>query len=299
MTDRRTLDQVVVDALELLAREPRVRLKLPRAKRRLIVGSGNAFAVGRILFRSEDATFADEGSYLDALRRSGRLRNAVVISASGRKDAPAIIRSLQAKGLRPCLITCDPTSSAAGLVEKNRLTVTPSWPEPLTYNTSTYLGMILAGSRAEDPARILQHLSTVVSKVISRDLTKFQAFYLMIQSRFDSHREMFVTKFDELFGGRLTGRAYTPQQTAHAKTVVPWQKELIISFGCESGILYREADKLRIPLFEGAGDAAMLAVGYYVIGHIQRQHPDWFFQNVEAYERRQQRFFQMQGLART
>ena len=93
---------------------------------------------------------------------------------------------------------------------------------------------------------------------------------------------MFITKFDELFGGRINGRCYTPEQTLHAKTVVPWDKELFISFGSK---------RLSISLPENCGYVAMLAIAYYVIGCIQSQKPPWFTDHADEYVRLQKQLF--------
>src|ERR1035441_4045818 len=65
-----------------------------------------------------------------------------------------------------------------------------------------------------------------------------------------------ATKFDELFGGRLTGRCYTTEQTLHAKTVVPWEKELFIGIGVNNEDFGTE--RLNIPLPDDAGYVAMM-----------------------------------------
>ena len=83
------------------------------------------------------------------------------------------------------------------------------------------------------PSQIRRHLLDHVAPLVS-DLGKFQAFYLMLLPQFQAVLPMLVTKFDELFGGRVTGRCYTTEQTLHAKTVVPWDEELFISFGYQN-----------------------------------------------------------------
>jgi hypothetical protein len=104
---------------------------------------------------------------------------------------------------------------------------------------------------------------------------------------------MFMTKFDELFGGRVNGRCYTSEQTLHAKTVVPWEKELFISFGVKNEDFGTQ--RLDVPLPQKAGFVAMVATGYYVIGHIQRQKPPWFKQHADEYARIQKALFEKHG----
>jgi len=282
MPRKNDLQEVVIDALKLHGsyRLPALRLGTPT--RRLVVASGNAFATGKIIFADEHAVFADEGQYQRALQKIPGIDGAVVISASGQKDASGIVGYLKER-LETYLLTCNVESAAARLLPKDHVVVTRRNPEPITYNTSTYLGMILAKTR-EKVKPILEHIEREVKPRIPSNLTKYDAFFLIVQPEFDLVREMFVTKFDELFGPMLTGRCYTWRQTLHAKTVVPSEKELFISFGYDNELFGYEEARLNIPLPQGAGYAAMMAVGYYVIGHIQAQFPPWFKRNADRYE---------------
>ena len=68
----------------------------------------------------------------------------------------------------------------------------------------------------------------------------------------------------------------------HAVTVVP-SNELFVSLG-EENTMWGEPDKrLHIPLPENAGYATMMAIGYYVIAQIQKQHQPYFKENIAAY----------------
>jgi len=273
------LHEVVEQALDLHAGHKIQPLLLEPARRRLVIASGNALPTGRILFHDEDALFCDEGQYEANLARHADVDSAVVISASGSKHAPIIIQDLIAAGMRPYLITCREDSPAAALLPRERRLVTASMKEPITYNTSTYLGMILAKTR-EDPAAIKRRLRDDVLPRIP-DFTRYQAFYIMVSPGFEFEIPMFLTKFDELFGGRLNGRCYTTAQTLHAKTVVPWDKELFIGLGVQNEDFGSE--RVNIPMFKNAGHAEMVATGYYVIGHIQAQNPPWFKEHAEEY----------------
>lgn len=213
------LHEVVLAALDLFAGTPPPAFRMPPARRRVVVASGNALATGRILFADEPAVIVSESRYRDLLDREADFDAAVVISASGAKHAPTIARDLRARGLDPVLITCEPGSPAAALLPAGRVIATPSAPEPVTYNTSTYLGMILART-GEDPALIRRHILERVAPALP-DFADFGAFYLMVPPEFEAMAPMFVTKFDELFGGRVAGRCYTTEQTMHGKTVVP------------------------------------------------------------------------------
>ena len=281
------LDDVVLQALDLHSSYEIPALHLGPARRRLVVASGNALPTGRIVFAGEPATFASESLYGAELDRNPDIDRAVVISASGTKHAPIVIEDLIRRRLDPHLITCDPSSPAARLLAPDRVTATRSLPEPLTYNTSTYLGMILSKTR-EDPAAIKRFILDEIRPALP-DLARYGAFYLLLRPSFEVQREMFVTKFDELFGGRIAGRCYTTEQTLHAKTVVPWEKELFVAFGCDNE--HFGTARLSLPLPETAGFGQMMAVGYYVVGRIQKAMPPWFKQQVGVYERLQRQLF--------
>jgi len=282
------LAEVVLKSLELFERETLVKpVGLPSGSGVLVVASGNALPTGRILFGSE-ARVCNEGEYQAVLDGPWRPDAAVVISASGTKHAPLLVSDLLGRGIDTFLLTCDTDSPAAKLLTgTNRVVGTPSRKEPVTYNTSTYLGMILTVT-GEDPSRIRRHIQDEVAPQLA-GIGDYEAYYLMVRPEFDVQREMLVTKFDELFGGRVNGRCYTTEQSLHAKTVVPWDRELFISFGCENR--YFGEKRLMIPLSEDAGFGEMLAVGYYVVGQIQREKPQWFKQNAAQFEADQKAWF--------
>lgn len=284
MARTKDLCEVVLDALGLHAGQPLPELGLGSPKRRLVVGSGNGLAAGRIIFADEDTVFADEGQYERTIDEMASIDGAVVVSASGEKDAPEMVEYLDPR-TTTYLLTCREDSTAAQYLKeryKGRVVVTPSNEEPITYNTSTYLGMVLAKTQ-EDPRAIRAHIEGKVEPLIPPDLTMYGAFYLIVRPEFDAVREMLLTKFDELFGPMLNGRCYTWGQTLHAKNVVESDKELYVSFGYDNELFGYEDCRLHIPLPEPAGFAAMIAIGYYVIGRIQSQFPPWFKWNADRY----------------
>ena len=186
------------------------------------------------------------------------------------------------------LLTCDGSSTAARMLPRDHVVVIRSNPEPITYNVSTFMGMMLAKTQ-EDPLLIRRHLVDDIAPLIG-DLTKYRAFYLIIPPEFGVVGEMLVTKFDELFGGRLNGRCYTSEQTMHAKTVVPWDKEIFISVGYKNQRY--GSHRVQIPLMAHARVVDAMAVGYFVIGSIQSQFHPWFKEHAEEYRKIQERMFQ-------
>ncbi len=285
------LDVCVRDALDLFA-DPRTEFPRPdvrRFRRPLVVGSGNAIATGRIIFDACDAVFADEGTFQGRLDAVKDIDAVVIISASGGKHAPGIARVVRPRGVPVLLFTCNPNAPAGELV--GEVHVFPSQPEPYTYNTSTYMGMILS-TLSENPRAeaerirdfILDDVDPVLERFDIKRFRDFDAFYLLVPEQFELIRTMFATKFVELFGRRIARDVFTWEQSKHATTVVAAPHELFLSFGRENEMF--GVDRLDIPLPLEATCATVLAVGYYVIGKIQAQKPPWFKESIEAYARR-------------
>ncbi|MBU6371062.1 MAG: hypothetical protein KGH93_03415 [Patescibacteria group bacterium] len=271
------LDECVRNALRLFAEK-----KLPEFpdidfKRPLVVGSGNAAVTGRILFADTDAVFADESDYVKKMAAAKGIDGAVIISASGGKHAPGIANELKSRGLKTVLLT-NTADSAAGKIA-DATAVFPKNPEPYTYNTSTYLSMIFSKTK-EDPNAVLAMLENI-EKTAPADLKRCKAFYLLIPDEYEAVRDMFLTKFDELFGPKLLGRCYTEDETKHAKTLVPSDAELFISLGVENDTFGK--NRFNIPLPEHSGFGTLIAAGYFFIGLVQKANPPYFKENVERY----------------
>ena len=279
------LDECVLNALELFIRTLLPHPDLGEFTKPLVLGSGNAAATGRVMFADREAVFADEGSYKAKLSSVSGINGAVLISASGGKHAPVIAEDLRARGIKTILLTNNPDAPAGKFVSKTY--VFPKNPEPYTYNTSTYLGLILSKT-GERPGKILDHIQKIRAAV-PENLSSYSAYYLLVPETYDVVREMFQTKFDELFGPMVTARVFTPEQTKHAKTVVSSDRELFISFGCQNDLFGTQ--RLFIPLPENVGFGAVLAVGYYIIGHIQKQHPPYFKDSIQAYTKMASKVF--------
>lgn len=279
------LDRCVINALELFIKKKVPRLQLGGFKRPLVVGSGNAAVTGRIILSDKDAVFADEGNYKQKLKAVKDIDGCVLLSASGGKHAPIIAKELKRRRKKVVLVTNNPNALAKRYADKTY--VLPKNTEPYTYNTSTYMGMILAKTK-ENPRVILNHIKKIKSK-IPRNLRRYDSFYIIVPEELDNIREMFLTKFSELFGPKVSGRVFTVEQTKHAKTVISSDKELFISLGHNNKIFGKK--RLNIPLPRKAGYASIMAVGYYIIGQIQKQHPPYFKNSIEAYAKRTSKMF--------
>lgn len=276
VSDLPDLDVAVMGALELLATSelPRIALSF---KKPLVIGSANAALVGHILFKDEDAVFADESSYQSKLANISSIDGVVVISASGSKHAIEIGKTLKSTGMPAWLMTNNPVAPAGEYFDADKILVFPKNREPYTYNTSTYLGMILAKTKA-DPADIRAFIETHFSSDLVPSFSARSAFTFILPGEYAELRGMLRTKFDELFGVKVVGRFFTTEEFKHAKTIVKDQDELFINFSNQpTGI----ENELRLSLPDSYAGA--MAATYYLVGLIQRSKPPYFKQGIVRY----------------
>lgn len=276
------LDVVTEGALELFASIEVPVVDLKQFNRPLVVGSGNAAVTGKLLFDTVDAVFADESSYLQKLDTIESIDGAFLLSASGGKHAVEIAKVLRDRGIKTLLLTNNEQAKAKEFLDESSVIVFPKNREPYTYNTSTYMGMILSKTH-ESPLSISSYIQSEVLPLIPNSFASYDAFYFIVPQRFNDVREMFKTKFDELFGPKVMGRIFTMEQTKHAKTVIPADNELFVSFGVDNTVFGKPENRLYIPLPEEGDYAAMMAIGYVFIGHIQKQLRPYYKERIEAY----------------
>ncbi len=280
------LDTCILGALELFQKNSLPKLNFPIRKKILVVGSGNALVTGRIIFEKNNAFFANESTY-EFLMKKDRFDFAVLISASGGKHAPKIAKSLKEKNIHTFLFTNNPDAKAKKYVDD--VLVFPKQREPYTYNTSTYLGMILSKTR-ENPKKIYRRLVKLEHKRI-KDFSRYDSFIIILPSKFDSLKEMFHTKFDELFGPEINGEIFTIEQMKHAKTVVTKKTQLFISLGAKNNFYGEPKNRLYIPLPRWADYGTVMSFGYYIIGRIQDEHPPYFKKNLVKYTKKISKIF--------
>mgnify|MGYP000076623210 CR=1 FL=1 len=271
------LDICVINALNLQKSEKLPQVKTP-FKNPLVVGSGNAAAVGKMLF---SGIHANESNYLQKIKEN-KVDGCILISASAGKHAPKIAKKMKSLRLRTILLTNNPKGKAVKLVSKTH--VFPKNIEPYTYNTSTYLGMILSITK-EDPQKILKFLKTL--KIPS--LKKYKAYTILVPEKFDGVREFYETKFDELFGPKIIGKSFTFEEEKHAKTVVKSSKELFVGLGVPNKVFGK--NHLNYPLPKWANHGLMFCLGYYIIGKIQAENPPWFKRSIKTYVKEASRLF--------
>ena len=271
------LDVCVLGALEFLSNSKIPKIDI-RFKKPLVAGSGNAETTGRIIFSDREAIFASESDFEGKLKKIKDIDGVVIVSASGMKDAPRIARASKRYRKKIVLITNNPRSSIRKIAEKTY--VFPKQREPYTYNTSTYMSMILGWTK-EDPKKILRFLREEIGPIRLPGLGKYNKFYLIIPPEFSEMRRMLQVKFIELFGREMARDIETSEYVRHATTLVPSKDELFISFGKPDKTWGK--NRVYVPLPKNAGYGSMMAIGYYIIGKIQKAHKPYFKNNLGSY----------------
>ncbi len=283
LTDLPDLDEVVLATLAFLENQALPQIDVHEYKRPLVIGSVNALRTGQIMFWGTDAVFAEEIEWEAKLTAVPAIDAIYIISASGGKHAIAIAETAGKRALPVTLITSNVAAPARSYLPPEQTVVFPHLREPYTYNTSTYLTMIQSVT-AEPLAELQTFIETVLAPVLSgANLAQYRSFILVVPNAFSLHRGMLETKFDELFGSERPGRVFTTEEMKHAKTVIPSQHEAIITFGPAVTFYGSPEARITIPLPTHTGPAAFLALGYFVIGHLQKAQPPFFKQNIERY----------------
>lgn len=278
-----TLDENVLQALDFFTENRPPKLDLGGYSLPFVVGSGNAYNTGTILFSGKAAVFADESNFRSLVEayapaiEKGLITQAVVISASGEKDSVWEIELAKEHGLATMLLTCGADSSAAKITDQ--VFAYRKIAEPYTYNTSTYLGMILSAT-GEDPAEIKHFIEGLT---LPEDFADYDAYAMVLPDRFGSICPMIDIKRHELFGPYVSLRAFPEGHARHAKFVVRSEDELVVSVGTKNEYFGHPDHRLAINLPENASFGTVLAITYYITGKIQASKPPYFKENIEAY----------------
>lgn len=277
------LDTVVLGALGRLAGEDLPTIDVGQFQRPLVVGSGNAEATGRIIFAETAAVFASESTVDDKLANIKDIDEVIIVSASGGKHAPIIAKKAKAANKHVTLITNTPNSLAERALAASDLTahVFPKNREPYTYNTSTYMAMILGWTK-ESASNIQQFITSNIETLAMPDFSKFTRYYLIVPPEFAGIIRMLQVKFIELFGRNIARDVETSEYVRHATTVAP-SDEIFIAFGETNTTWGKPENRLNVPLPANANYGAMMAVGYYVIAQIQKAQPQYFKQYIASY----------------
>lgn len=273
----KTLDEIVLKALDFFSTKAPEKINIKTFKFPIVVGSGNAFQTGKIIFGNQAAVFATESNFKEVLNNYSKLaKEVVIISASGEKDAVWEIELAKKLGFKTFLITCSPDSSAAKIADQ--VFSYSKLPEPYTYNTSTYLGMIL-GTTSEKA----ENIKKIIKKIkVPKKFKQYQAYSFILPDSFQGLGPMLDIKRHELFGPKVSLRAFSFGEARHAKFVIRDKKELVISFG--KNLYFGDpGSRWEINLPEKVDYGTLMAVTYYLVGLIQKSKPDYFKKNIERF----------------
>ncbi len=276
------LNQTVLEALEFFSKNPPVEFKLPKKQLILAVGSVNALSTAKILLNNQASIFADESNLKEVLKiykpliKKKIINQALVISASGEKDAVWEIKAIKKLGLKTMLLTCNPEASSIKLADKHQ--VFKKITEPYSYNFSTYLSMIL-GFYKEDPKKI----ETFIKKIkVAKNLSNFKYFTFILPDKYRAIADMIKVKDDELFATKSSLRAFSYGQARHAKFIYQDKDEMVISFG-ENKYFGHPRNRWEINLNDKDNFALTLSLAYYLVGLIQELRPDYFKKSLKDY----------------
>ena len=280
-----TLNAIVLDTIDLYSNSGKLpKLEITEFNTPLVVGSGNGYYTGRILFRNLGAFFATESEVETKLANIGSITDVVVISASGEKHAPIILGTAKQYHKNTLLISSSAQSSGRDIADTS--IIMPKIREPYTYNTSTYFGYMLAESPDLDLVALREFITGTLEHEIAKiNFAEYSSFFIVIPNEFVLLREMFETKFIELFGRKVARDIFSYEQMKHATTVVQDARELFLCFGNTTGIQYG-INQVNLPIFDTTSYAAMMLVGYYTIGKIQAALPQYFMESIEDYCKR-------------
>ncbi len=131
----------------------------------LVVGSGNGFYTGRILFRESPAFFASESEVEEKLQKIPAIEEVIVISASGEKHAPIILEAAKKYGKKTFLISSAKESSGKKIADTS--SIFPKFREPYTYNTSTYFGYIYGLTDRCDLEKLEMFINNTLAPLLS------------------------------------------------------------------------------------------------------------------------------------
>lgn len=277
------LDEIVLQTLDFFAKNPPPVFNVSDFSLPFVVGSGNAYNTGLILFAQNAAIFADESNFKSILPAFKKvieqklITQAVIISASGGKDSVWEIEFAKEHGLETTLLTTKAESPAAKIADKTY--TFQSIDEPYTYNTSTYMGMILGATQEKTGAikKIIEGLK------FPDNFGDYKSYSFVLPDKFSAICPMLDIKRHELFGSQVSLRAFPQGHARHAKFVVRTKDELVISVNEKNEFFGDPASRWDVFLPEDIGFATIMAVTYYIVGKIQKSKPQYFKENIANY----------------
>lgn len=277
------LDDIVLQTLDFFTKNLPPVLNIDDYNLPFVVGSGNAYNTGLIIFSDKAAIFADESNFktiLPAFQKaveSKLITQAVILSASGGKDSVWEIELAKEYGLHTTLITTKEESPAAIIADK--VYAFKSIDEPYTYNTSTYMGMILGATH--------EHIEEIKKAIDSlkfpENFGDYKSYSFVLPDQFSAVCPMLDIKRHELFGPQVSLRAFPQGHARHAKFVIRTKDELVMSINEKNEYFGVPESRWNISLPENANFATIMAVTYYIVGKIQKSKPQYFKENIGNY----------------
>jgi len=277
------LDEIVLQTLDFFEHNPPPSFDPSQYTLPFVVGSGNAYNTGLIIFSEQAAIFADESNFRQTITafepeiQNKRITQAVILSASGGKDSVWEIELAKKYGLTTTLITTKSASPAAEITDKTY--AFKSIDEPYTYNTSTYMGMILGTTH--------EHIETIKKAIqtlqFPDNFDTFDSFAFVLPDKFSAICPMLDIKRHELFGPKVSLRAFPEGHARHAKFVIRDKKELVISVNTKNEYFGDPESRWNITLSEEINFAQVMAVTYYIVGKMQKSRPPYFKESIANY----------------
>ncbi len=283
MNDIINLDKNVLSALDFFSKNKPPVLDINSFDLPFVVGSGNAYNTGLILFSEKAAIFADESNFRNLISAFNKaikkelIKQCIVISASGGKDSVWEIELAKKYGLSVTLLTTKEKSDAAKIADEVYLY--KSIDEPYTYNVSTYMGMILSATK-ENPLEIKRYLESLR---FPDNFADYKSYSFILPDKYVQICPMLDIKKSELFGPHLAMRAFSQGHARHAKFVIRSKDELVISFGFENKYYGDPKHRWDISVPGKISFAGMMAITYYIVGKIQISKPQYFKENIQNY----------------
>lgn len=277
-----SLTQSTLSALVFFTKQAPPKLKLKTSGLPFIVGSGNAYNTGKIIFSDIPHILANESNFKDKLAsykdliKKKVISQAIIISASGEKDAVWEIEAAKKHRLKTTLLTCNAKSNGEKIA--NNVIIYQKIAEPQTYNISTYLGMIM--SKTGENAKSIEKFVKKIN--LKQKLKKYLAYSFIIPNEFADITSMLDIKKHELFGPNVSIRSFSHGEARHAKFVMPSKKELVISLG-ENKYFGLKDHRHKIKMPQKYGAALVMALTYYIIGQIQEIKPQYYQKNIAKY----------------
>ncbi len=276
------LNQTVIEALNYFIKNPIKKTKFNKSKLTLAVGSVNAKNTAYMLLANQATIYADESNLKDTLKiyqaliEEKIIDQAILISASGEKDAIWEMKALKKVGLKTTLLTCNPQASTIKLADNFH--VFPKISEPYSYNYSTYLSMLLSFYQ-ENPKEIKKFLENLK---IPKNFKNFKYFTFILDDKYRAIAEMIKVKDDEMFAAKSSIRAFSYGQARHAKFIYQDKNEIVISFG-KNPFFGHSNNRWEIDLAKNHNYAFTFSLAYYLVGLIQKYKPDYFKRSLKDY----------------